>query len=162
VSTRLLHNTGACVNQHLPTEFRHGSPSTSLHRAAPLTIAVQLAQGTYPSRFGYVFEPYIKERDMQVQIMLSFFAFACRRRFCPLTYTALKCCSFTYDHRILRIRLPVRSAIYKQDTGGLVVRWVTTSESPLLYVFGHLFAVRMNNTSLFAKLRKKQSMGINS
>jgi hypothetical protein len=43
--------------------------------------------------------------------------------------------SFTYDHRILRIRLPVRSAIYKQDTGGLVVRWVTTSESPLLYVF---------------------------
>ena len=42
--------------------------------------------------------------------------------------------SFTYDHRILKIRLPVRSAIYKQDTGGLVVRWVTTSESPLLYV----------------------------
>jgi hypothetical protein len=47
--------------------------------------------------------------------------------------------SFTYDHRILRIRLPVRSGIYKQDTGGLVVRLVTTSESPLLYVFG-LFA----------------------
>jgi hypothetical protein len=42
---------------------------------------------------------------------------------------------FTYDHRILRTRLPVRSALFKQDTGGLVVRWVTTSESPLLYVF---------------------------
>ena len=41
----------------------------------------------------------------------------------------------TYDHRTLRIRLHVRSAIYKQCTGGLVVRWVTTSESPLLYVF---------------------------
>ncbi|OAG14268.1 hypothetical protein CC77DRAFT_949254, partial [Alternaria alternata] len=41
----------------------------------------------------------------------------------------------TYDHRTLKIRLPVRSAIYKQCTGGLVVRWVTTSESPLLYVF---------------------------
>ena len=41
---------------------------------------------------------------------------------------------FTYDHRTLKIRLPVRSAIYKQCTGGLVVRWVTTSESPLLYV----------------------------
>jgi hypothetical protein len=41
----------------------------------------------------------------------------------------------TYDHRILRARLPVRSALFKQDTGGLVVRWVTTSESPLLYVF---------------------------
>jgi hypothetical protein len=40
----------------------------------------------------------------------------------------------TYDHRTLKIRLPVRSAIYKQCTGGLVVRWVTTSESPLLYV----------------------------
>jgi hypothetical protein len=44
-------------------------------------------------------------------------------------------CPFTYDHRTLKIRLPVRSAIYKQCTGGLVVRWVTTSESPLLYVF---------------------------
>jgi hypothetical protein len=31
--------------------------------------------------------------------------------------------------------LPVRSAIFKQDTGGLVVRWVTTGEYPLLYVF---------------------------
>ncbi|KAF1954879.1 hypothetical protein CC80DRAFT_566898, partial [Byssothecium circinans] len=41
----------------------------------------------------------------------------------------------TYDHRILRTRLPVRSAIYKQDTGGLVLRWVTTGEYLLLYVF---------------------------
>jgi hypothetical protein len=31
--------------------------------------------------------------------------------------------------------IPVRSALYKQCTGGLVIRWVTTSESPLLYVF---------------------------
>lgn len=43
--------------------------------------------------------------------------------------------SFTYDHRILTSALPVRSAVLKQDTGGLVVRWVTTGESPLLYVF---------------------------
>ena len=43
--------------------------------------------------------------------------------------------SSTYDHRILKSALPVRSAVLKQDTGGLVVRWVTTSESPLLYVF---------------------------
>ncbi|KAF1936157.1 hypothetical protein EJ02DRAFT_359757, partial [Clathrospora elynae] len=41
----------------------------------------------------------------------------------------------TYDHRTLKIELPVRSAVLKQCTGGLVVRWVTTSESPLLYVF---------------------------
>ncbi|KAF1848081.1 uncharacterized protein K460DRAFT_277951, partial [Cucurbitaria berberidis CBS 394.84] len=43
--------------------------------------------------------------------------------------------SFTYDHRILNSALPVRSAVLKQNTGGLVVRWVTTGESPLLYVF---------------------------
>jgi hypothetical protein len=35
-------------------------------------------------------------------------------------------------------RLPVRSALFKQRTGGLVVRWVTTSEYPLLYVFAIL------------------------
>jgi hypothetical protein len=40
-----------------------------------------------------------------------------------------------------KTRLPVRLALFKQDTGGLVVRWVTTSESPLLYVFVSLFAV---------------------
>jgi hypothetical protein len=37
-------------------------------------------------------------------------------------------------------RLPVRSALFKQRTGGLVVRWVTTSEYPLLYVFALVFA----------------------
>jgi hypothetical protein len=45
----------------------------------------------------------------------------------------------TYDHRILKIELPVRSAVLKQYTGGLVVRWVTTGEYPLLYVFEFLF-----------------------
>jgi hypothetical protein len=43
--------------------------------------------------------------------------------------------SFTYDHRIMRTRLPVRSALFKHNTGGLVVKWVTISESLLLYVF---------------------------
>jgi hypothetical protein len=33
------------------------------------------------------------------------------------------------------IRLPVRSALFRQRTAGLVVRCVTTSEYPLLYVF---------------------------
>ena len=41
----------------------------------------------------------------------------------------------TYNHRILKTRLPVRSAIYKQDTGKSVLRWVTTGEYLLLYVF---------------------------
>ncbi|KAJ8064767.1 hypothetical protein OCU04_007079 [Sclerotinia nivalis] len=39
----------------------------------------------------------------------------------------------TYDHRLKRIGHPVRSAIHKLQIGGLVVGWVTTSESPLLY-----------------------------
>ena len=60
--------------------------------------------------------------------------------------TTLLSHSFTYDHRILRTRLPVRSALFKQDTGGLVVRWVTTSESPLLYVF--CFCVSTTNNSI--------------
>ena len=43
----------------------------------------------------------------------------------------------TYDHRLKRIGHPVRSAIHKLQIGGLVVGWVTTSESPLLYVEYH-------------------------
>ena len=45
----------------------------------------------------------------------------------------------TYDHRTMKPELPVRSAVLKHGTGGLVVRWVTTSEYPLLYVFAFLF-----------------------
>jgi len=36
------------------------------------------------------------------------------------------------------IELPVRSAVLKQDTGGLVVKSVTISEYPLFYVFAIL------------------------
>jgi hypothetical protein len=62
--------------------------------------------------------------------------------FCPTDVVSIYCnqltiCS-TYDHRTLKTRLPVRSALFKQRTGGLVVRWVTTSEYPLLYVFAHV------------------------
>ena len=53
-------------------------------------------------------------------------------------------CSFniisdTYDHRLKRIGHPVRSAIHKLQIGRLVVGWVTTSESLLLYVLFSLF-----------------------
>ena len=41
----------------------------------------------------------------------------------------------TYDHRVWKIGLPVRSAVLKPHAGRLVVGWVTTSESLLLYVF---------------------------
>jgi hypothetical protein len=52
---------------------------------------------------------------------------------------------FTYDHRTLKTRLPVRSAIYKQCTGGLVVEFVRIGESPLLYVFGFTVAILWSN-----------------
>jgi hypothetical protein len=41
----------------------------------------------------------------------------------------------TYDHRVWKTGLPVRSAVLKPHAGWLVVGWVTTSESQLLYVF---------------------------
>lgn len=40
----------------------------------------------------------------------------------------------TNDHRYVRTRHPVRSAIYKHVIAGLVLRWVTTWESPVLFV----------------------------
>ncbi|KAJ5520696.1 L-lysine 2-3-aminomutase [Penicillium fimorum] len=43
--------------------------------------------------------------------------------------------SYTYDHRVWKTGLPVRSAVLKPHAGELVVGWVTTSESSLLYVF---------------------------
>ena len=45
----------------------------------------------------------------------------------------------TYDHRVWKTGLPVRSAVLKPHAGELVVGWVTTSESSLLYVFTFLF-----------------------
>ena len=45
----------------------------------------------------------------------------------------------TYDHRLRRTGHPVRSAIHKPQIGRLVVGWVTTSESLLLYVFVFAF-----------------------
>ncbi|KAJ5252702.1 L-lysine 2-3-aminomutase [Penicillium chrysogenum] len=45
----------------------------------------------------------------------------------------------TYDHRVWKTGLPVRSAVLKPHAGELVVGWVTTSESSLLYVFVSFF-----------------------
>ena len=42
--------------------------------------------------------------------------------------------SSTYGHSQLKIGHPVRFAIHKQLNGRLVLRWVTTWESLLLYV----------------------------
>ena len=54
--------------------------------------------------------------------------------------------SSTYDHRFKNIALPVRSAVLKLVNGGLVVRWVTTGESLLLYVFVFSCATDSNAT----------------
>jgi hypothetical protein len=59
----------------------------------------------------------------------------------------------TYDHRTLKTRLPVRSALFKQRTGGLVVRWVTTSEYPLLYVFVFLHHINTAKEQLVSSCR---------
>ena len=82
---------------------------------------------------GYKKRMYERQASIGV---LSKNVLSCDHQFVSAEYNNEKTPhSFTYDHRTLKIRLPVRSAIYKQCTGGLVVRWVTTSESPLLYVF---------------------------
>ena len=53
-------------------------------------------------------------------------------------YTKTSLPSSTYDHRLRKTGHPVRSAIHKPQIDRLVVGWVTTSESRLLYVFfGH-------------------------
>ncbi|KAG9903942.1 hypothetical protein KCU98_g22385, partial [Aureobasidium melanogenum] len=41
----------------------------------------------------------------------------------------------TYGHSQLKTGHPVRSAIHKQLNGRLVLRWVTTWESLLLFIF---------------------------
>ncbi|KAF2129783.1 hypothetical protein P153DRAFT_224131 [Dothidotthia symphoricarpi CBS 119687] len=53
----------------------------------------------------------------------------------PVLYSFHPAKYSTYDHRTLNIELPVRSAVLKQCTGGLVPIWVTDREFPLLYVF---------------------------
>ena len=54
----------------------------------------------------------------------------------------------TYDHRLRRIGHPVRSASHKPQIGGLVVGWVTTSESLLLYVYIRSFLVFQNSAGV--------------
>jgi hypothetical protein len=51
---------------------------------------------------------------------------------CELLYNLNKEKDFSYGHRIMKARLPVRSAIFKHDIAGLVLQWVTMRESPVL------------------------------
>jgi hypothetical protein len=59
----------------------------------------------------------------------------------------------TYDHTYRKIRDPVRSPIVKPVRGGLVVGSVTTSESPLLYVFFEVFIVMVDMLLLHPRWR---------
>ncbi|KAG9594682.1 hypothetical protein KCU77_g3341, partial [Aureobasidium melanogenum] len=53
----------------------------------------------------------------------------------------LKSITSTYGHSQLKTGHPVRSAIHKQLNGRLVLRWVTTWESLLLYVLRFSFLI---------------------
>jgi hypothetical protein len=81
-----------------------------------------------------------------------------KTRSCTLTVMV----SSTYDHRTMNTELPVRSAVLKHCTGGLVVRWVTTSESPLLYVIIFLPTSFLSHTSLTSLCRPIASRSLAS
>ncbi|KAG9956611.1 hypothetical protein KCU61_g9680, partial [Aureobasidium melanogenum] len=53
-----------------------------------------------------------------------------------------------YGHSQLKTGHPVRSAIHKQLNGRLVLRWVTTWESLLLYVYCISFCLLRASSSL--------------
>ena len=63
--------------------------------------------------------------------------------------------SSTNDHRYVKARHPVRSAIYKHVIAGLVLRWVTTWESPVLFVL--LFAREGRWTAESPRTRRNPS-----
>jgi hypothetical protein len=66
---------------------------------------------------------------------------------------ALRTLSSTYDHRCLKARDPVRSPIDKQTIARLVLGWVTTGESLVLYVFFFFFFFFFWHFGLFGLLR---------
>src|SRR5271155_3678815 len=67
----------------------------------------------------------------------------CDKRSSPLEratiYLTMRLSSFANDHRTWKTGLPVRSAVLKPCAGRLVVGWVTTSESLLLFVLHFLW-----------------------
>jgi hypothetical protein len=49
----------------------------------------------------------------------------------------------------MKLMDPVCSPIFKHQRGGLVLRWVTTGESPLLYVFEVCFCSGLDTPAAF-------------
>jgi hypothetical protein len=72
-------------------------------------------------------------------------------------YILLRICdSSTYGHSQLKTGHPVRSAIHKQLNGRLVLRWVTTWESLLLYVLHSLSSLEsLDPPALATDLRNR-------
>jgi hypothetical protein len=66
--------------------------------------------------------------------------------------------SSTYGHSQLKTGHPVRSAIHKQLNGRLVLRWVTTWESLLLYVLH--FLLSYHQSYLFLPVRTLLLLGV--
>jgi hypothetical protein len=69
----------------------------------------------------------------------------------------------TYGHSQLKTGHPVRSAIHKQLNGRLVLRWVTTWESLLLYVLfctpQTFHSLSTNNTLFYESIVLFYSLG---
>ena len=66
----------------------------------------------------------------------------------------------TYDHRLWKTGLPVRSAVLKPQVGMLVVGSVTTSESVLLYVFFFgFFLIQLSEAICFAPVLLRSRNG---
>ncbi|KAJ6186417.1 L-lysine 2-3-aminomutase [Penicillium mononematosum] len=99
------------------------------------------------------FKPVTYDYKRQTGLVFANMQQLKRRRAHPSiqSYTILPVLSFFSSYNLIHTTigwLPVRSAVLKPHAGELVVGWVTTSESSLLYVFVVLsFAVILNAPS---------------
>ena len=82
------------------------------------------------SRLPY--DTYAVDKPLRCVMLGDGSSFVLCTHSCLIYFCSIK--SDTYDHRVWRTGLPVRSAVLKPHAGRLVVGWVTTSESRLLYV----------------------------
>ena len=78
---------------------------------------VRDVRGETQGRRSALQAPIVREQAYSIVDIIFVFAISC-----------------TYGHSQLKTGHPVRSAIHKQLNGRLVLRWVTTWESLLLYV----------------------------
>ena len=68
-------------------------------------------------------------------------------------------CSITYGHRLWKLGHPVRSAVLKPQIGSLVLRWVTTGESGLLYVLHFFWRDEIAEEDRYAHLVLNECLG---